>query len=99
MRKLFLLLPPSAPAWMLLPLLDRDYRRLVLWSYGLGFRVQVMGWVMKLCGPFVTPGLAAWLRRQSDALSDEVAALRKAVSQRLRGAGMAQVHTQPNPWV
>jgi hypothetical protein len=102
MRKLLLLLPEWTPAWVLLPVCDPDQRRLVLWSYGLMLRVRLMSVAVMLVEPVATQRLVGVLRRQSDALSSEVAAWRRAVWER----GRSRPRTPPvlptplckNPW-
>jgi hypothetical protein len=103
MRKFLLLLPEWTPAWVLLPVCDPDQRRLMLWSYGLMMRVRLMSMVVALIEPVATRGLVTLLRRQSDALSAEVAAWRRAVWERSRnGSRRPPVLPVPlckNPWV
>src|SRR5215813_15166160 len=104
MRRLVLLLPSWTPSWMLLPALDPDYRRLVLWSYGLFIRVRVMEWVVVVAAPYATRGLVAKLNRRSRSLSAEVAALKQAVRARRAPIGkpipqQSQVVPTGNPWV
>jgi hypothetical protein len=104
MRRLLFLLPSWTPSWMLLPALDPDHRRLVLWSYGLVIRVRMMEWVVVVAAPYATRGLVAKLNRQSKSLSAEVAALKQAVRARHCSIGKP-VSLQPrplptgNPWV
>ncbi len=101
MRKLVLLLPAWMPSWAFLPALDTDYRRLLLWSYGLGIRVQVMSWVVAVVGPFATRRLVTLLNQRSRALSAEIAALKQAVRER-RCRRMVPVLPPlrcQNPWV
>ncbi len=103
MRKVLLLLPEWTPAWVLLPACDRDQRRLLLWSYGLMMRVRLMLLVVMLVEPLATQGMVAALRRQSDALSMEVAAWRRAVRERGRNRSQGRPVLPPptckNPWV
>lgn len=102
MRKFLLLLPEWTPTWVLLPACDRDQRRLVLWSYALMMRVRLMLLVVALVEPLATRGLVTILRRQSDALSTEVAAWRRAVGVRSRQRFDARPVLPPptckNPW-
>lgn len=102
MRKLLLLLPAWTPSWVILPALDRDYRRLVLWSYRLVVKVQMMSWIVSLAGPFATPGVAAFLNRQADALSAEMAKFRRALRERRQAGAVraATIRTEQasNPW-
>lgn len=89
---------------MLLPALDPEYRRLVLWSYGLVIRVRMMEWVVVVVAPHVTLRLVAMLNRRSQSLSAEVAALKRAVRAR-HGPMPRRVTPQPkviptgNPWI
>ena len=89
---------------MLLPAFDRDYRRLVLWSYGLVIRIRVMEWVVVVVAPHATLRLVAMLNRRSESLSAEVAALKQAVRARHSPMG-GRVPAQPeviptgNPWI
>ena len=102
MRKLLLLLPERTPFWVMLPALDPDFRRLVLWSYGLFVRLQIMAWLMSLTAPFATASVLLMLRRRSDALSAEVAALKRAVRNRRRTTEARrppQAVPVGNPWV
>jgi hypothetical protein len=107
MRKLLPLLPSWTPFWVMLPALDPDFRRLVLWSYRLFIRLQMMSWLMSLTAPFATAGVLMMLRRRSDALSVEVAALKRAVRDRRSRTAMGArvVPARPsavpvgNPWV
>ena len=103
MRRLLLLLPSWTPSWVLLPAFDPDYRRLVLWSYGLVIRVRMMEWVVVVIAPHATLRLVAMLNRRSQSLSAEVAELKQAV--RARHSPMPRRLTpQPqdiptgNPW-
>jgi hypothetical protein len=103
MSKLLLSLPDWTPTWVLLPACDRDQRRLVLWSYGLMMRVRLMLLVVVLVEPVATRGMVTVLRRQSDALSTEVAAWRQAVRERSRTRSRKPPVLPPltcnNPWV
>lgn len=103
MRKFLLLLPEWTPTWVLLPACDRDQRRLVLWSYGLMMRVRLMLLVVVLVEPLATRGMVTVLRRQSDALSMEVVAWRRAVRERSpsrwHGRPVLPPPTCKNPWV
>jgi hypothetical protein len=89
---------------VLLPAFDPDYRRLVLWSYGLVIRVRMMEWVVVVVAPHATLGLVAMLNRRSESLSAEVAALKRAVRARhdpmaRRAAPQPQVIPTGNPWI
>lgn len=89
---------------MLLPAIDPDYRRLMLWSYGLIIRVRMMEWLVVVAVPYATLGLVAKLRHQSELLSLEVAALKRAVRARHGSTGkpvMPQPGAVPtdNPWL
>lgn len=96
MRRLFLMLPDRTPSWVMLPVLDRDYRALVLWTYRLMVKVRTMAWIVGLLAPFATPGLAALLNRRSASLSVEVQALKRSIRDRRR----LSARTVPviNPW-
>jgi hypothetical protein len=104
MRRLLLLLPSWTPSWVLLPAFEPDYRRLVLWSYGLVIRVRMMEWVVLVVAPHAPLGLVAMLNRRSQSLSAEVAALKRAVRAR-HGPMARRVTAQPqgiptgNPWI
>ena len=97
-------MPSWTPSWVLLPAFDPDYRRLVLWSYGLVIRVRMMEWVVVVVAPHATLGLVAMLNRRSESLSAEVAALKRAVRARhdpmaRRAAPQPQVIPTGNPWI
>lgn len=80
------------PVWFAAPLTDREYRRLLIWSYGLMARVWMLDCVVMLAAPFATRLIATFLRRRMKALSAEVAALRLAIRQHSRSAPPL------NPW-
>jgi hypothetical protein len=104
MRRLLLLLPSWTPSWVLLPVFEPDYRRLVLWSYRLVIRVRMMEWVVAFVAPYAPLKLVALLNRRSQSLSAEVAALKRAVRARHTPMGR-RVSPQPqviptgNPWI
>ena len=103
MRRLLLLLPSWTPSWVLLPAFDPDYRRLVLWSYGLVIRVRMMEWVVVVIAPHATLRLVAMLNRRSQSLSAEVAALKRAVRalhgpMARRMTSQSKVIPTSNPW-
>jgi hypothetical protein len=103
MRRLLFLLPSWTPSWVLLPACDPDYRRLMFWSYRLIIRVRMMELVVLVAAPYATGRLGAILRRRSDSLSAEVAALKRAV--RARHLVKQRMTPRPtiiptgNPWV
>ena len=103
MRRLLLLLPSWTPSWVLLPVFEPDYRRLVLWSYRLIIRVRMMEWVVVVVAPHAPLSLVAMLNRRSQSLSAEVAALKRAVRARHapmgRRAPPPQVIPTGNPWI
>ena len=81
------------PLWLAIPFVDREYRRLLIWSYVLIVRVFVLECVMSLASLFATRGVVAFLRRRTAGLSADIAELRRAVRAR---NGMAIL--PPNPW-
>jgi hypothetical protein len=104
MRRLLLQLPSWTPSWVLLPLFEPDYRRLVLWSYRLVIRVRMMEWIVVVVAPYAPLRLVALLNRRSRSLSAEVAALKRAVRARHEPKGRQappQPHPVPtgNPWI
>jgi len=91
------------PAWMLLPIYERDYRRLVVWSYVLVARARALECAVAMAAPFATVGLVAALRRHTDALSADIATFKRRVRERHRAMGVGavatRIETPPNPWV
>ena len=77
------------PAWLLVPALDHEFRRLLVWSYVLAVRVRVLQYMVAMSAWFTIAGLAAILRRQSDTLATDIAALGRAI--RGGGAGDADL--------
>jgi len=88
---------------MLIPVLDRDYRQLVVWSYVLTVRASLLSWAVALCMPFATVWLVTTLHRHADALSDDIAVFKRRVrARRLVTAAQAAARAGPppgNPWV
>ncbi len=91
------------PTWLVVVVTDREYRELTVWSYALVMRVRWMLWMAKLSMLAPTPALSAMLNRQADALTAEIAALKRAVRVR-REANILQparpvAGTFINPWI
>ncbi len=72
------------PAWLLVPALDHEFRRLLISSHVLAVRVRVLQCMVAMSGWFAIAGLAAILHRQSDTLATDIAALRRAIRDRRR---------------
>jgi hypothetical protein len=81
------------PTWLVVVATDREYRRLTVWSYALVIRVRWMFWVAKVAALAPTPALAAMLHRHADALTAEIAALKRAV----RARRLANISPLPRP--
>jgi hypothetical protein len=87
------------PAWLLVPALDHEFRRLLVWSYVLAVRVRVLRCMVTATAWFATAGLAAILRRRSDILAADIEALNQAIRDRRRRRAMtAPVAGCRNPW-
>jgi hypothetical protein len=89
---------------LLVPLFHPDYRRLLLRSYVLSARLELLSAVSAVILPFATPSLLRLLRRQLQRLREDVAAFgrmsrepalvpRVQVVQRIRDAAEFR-----NPW-
>jgi hypothetical protein len=101
MRRLFFMLPNRTPFWVLLPVLDRDYRRLVWWSYRLVVKVRLVSWAVTVAHPVATPWLTGLLNRRAEAVSEEVQGLKRCIRARHRRPAVAPIRpTSPgNPWI
>ncbi len=87
---------------MLFPVLDRDYRQLVLWSYVLTVRANLLSWTVALCMPFATVWLVTTLHCQAEALSDDIAVFKRRVRVRRQltaARAAAQAGPPANPWI
>jgi hypothetical protein len=90
------------PTWLVVVATDREFRELTVWSYALVIRVRWMFWMAKLSTLAPTPALAAMLHRHADALTAEIAALKRAMQAR-RDANILHparpaAGTFTNPW-
>ena len=90
------------PAWLVVVSIDREYRRLTVWSYALMIRVRWMAWLAELSALVPTPALVALLHRRAEALAIEIADLKRAVRARREANEMRSARsvaeTFTNPW-
>lgn len=59
--------------WVLVPLYYPEYRRLLLRSYVLSARLQLLCTLVAVISPFATPALTRMIRRWLDRLREDVA--------------------------
>jgi hypothetical protein len=75
---------PAPPTWRLIdwiivPIYRPEYRRLLLWSFTLSMRLQLLSLMVTIVSPVATPGLLLLLRRRFENLRIEVAEFKRAV--------------------
>jgi hypothetical protein len=75
-----------AVRWVLVPLVYPEYRRLVIRTYVLSIRLELLCTLFAVVSPFATPGLLLLLRRWFDNLRVDVAEFGRAVRARKAGA-------------
>lgn len=76
-----------AVRWVLVPLVYPEYRRLVIRTYVLSIRLELLCTLFAVVSPFATPGLLLLLRRWFENLRVDVAEFGRVV--RARNAGAA----------
>jgi hypothetical protein len=81
------------PLWLAIPLVDRESRRLLIWSCALAVRVWALELMVSLAWLVATRGVVNFLRRRMEALAADIAELKRAVLARNR-----PVPPFTNPW-